>query len=98
MVHNGVATNDVRSFVLNQAGLKRVDHKVNESITRKAMKDKLIYACAVARKLRREKVVLKNLLQTEFNYSVKKCRNLVKRTIGKTANQRHIHSKKAKKK
>ena len=35
MIRNGVATNDVRSFVSNQAELKRADHEINRSLTRK---------------------------------------------------------------
>ena len=98
MVRNGVATNDVRNFVSNQAELKRMDHRMNDSLTRNAMKEKFIDACALARKLKQEKKALKDLLKSEFNYSVKKCRKLVKRTIGRSANQRHIHSRKALKK
>ena len=98
MVRNGVATNDVRNFVSKQAGLKRINHQMNESLTRKAMKAKFIDACALTRKLRHEKVVIKELLRTKFKYSMKKCRKLVKRTIGMTANQRHIHNKKSKRK
>ena len=95
MVHNGVATNDVRNFVSKQAELKRTNHRLNESLTKNAMKEKFIDACALARKLRHEKIALKDLLKSEFNYSAKRCRKLVSKTISKTANLRQIHMKKA---
>ena len=34
MAHNGVATNDVRSFVTRQAELKSEDHVINSSLTK----------------------------------------------------------------
>ena len=98
MVRNGVATNDVRNFVSKQAELKSMNHEINCSLTKKAMKSKFIDACALARKLRYRKTELKYQLITEFNYSKKKCRTLVKKSMGKMSNHRHKHRIKAMKK
>ena len=98
MKKNGVATNDVRCFVAKQAKLKSSNHRVNIELTKKAMKSKFIDACNQARRLRHRKAELSNLLRNRFNYSGKMCRKLIKRTLGKAANHRHNHIKKAKKK
>ena len=98
MIRNGVATNDVRSFVSNQAELKRADHEINRSLTKKAMRSKFVDACALARRLRFRKFELRDQLVSEFNYSKKRCRTLVKKTMGKLSNHRHKHKMKAIKK
>ena len=98
MARNGVATNDVRNFVSNQAALKREDHEINNSLTTKAMKNKFVDACALARRLRHQKCELRNLLISDFNYSKKKCKSIVKKTMGKLSNHRQRHKLKAKKK
>ena len=98
MTRNGVATNDVRNFVSNQAMLKTEDHEINGSVAKKAMKSKFVDACAQARRLRFQKCELRDLLVSEFNYSKKRCRTIIKKTIGELSNHRQEHILKAKNK
>ena len=57
MVKNGLATNDVRSFVSKQARLKTTNHKLSFGVMTKAMKCKLVDACSLAREVRKEKKI-----------------------------------------
>ena len=98
MIRNGVATNDVRNFVTKQAGLKRMNGEINYALTKKAMKSKFVDACSLARKLRKTKTILKNLLTEKFKYSNKECKRIVKRKLGKLTNHRHKIKRKAMKK
>ena len=98
MIGSGVATNDVRCFVEKQALLKTVDHRVNLGLLSRAMKSKLADACALAHTLRKEKFELCNLLKTEFKYSKKKCRRIIKDIMERAAIHRLKHKKKTDKK
>ena len=98
MIKNGVATNDVRSFVAKQAKLKSSDHKMNSDLTKKAMKSKRADACSLAQKLRRKKEGLINKLKKEYNFPNKKYRKLMSKILGGSANHRLKHIKKTKKK
>ena len=98
MMKNGVATNDVRHFVSNQAFLKSCDHKLDQSMIKKAMKNKLVDACSQARELRLKKLELEKTLKSEFGFPRKKCKLLIKNAIGTTANHRLKILKKTKKK
>ena len=86
MALNAVATNDVRSFVSRQAELKSEDHVISNSLTKKAMKCKLADACSLARRLKYRKFELRDFLISEFNYSRKRCRTLLKKTMGQLSN------------
>ena len=98
MVRHGVATNDVRSFVANQAMLKSTNHRMNMDLSRKAMKSKFIDACNLARRLRKEKIELCNLLREKFKYPKKKCRRILKMSLNSATNHRHNHILKTKRK
>ena len=98
MVRHGVATNDVRNFAAKQAMLKSMNHKMNADLVRKAMKSKLTDACNLAHRLRVEKVKLCNLLREKFKFPKKKCRRILKKSLGEAANHRHEHMIKTKRK
>ena len=98
MVVGGVATNDVRNFAEKQALLKTMDNRVNLQLVKKAMKSKLADAYTLAHSLRRRKKALCDQMKTEFNYSRKYCRRVIKDTIEKAANHRLKHRLKAEKK
>ena len=53
MIRNGVSTNDVMSFSINQAMLRRVHKETNRKIKKTAMKVKRIDALALAKRSRR---------------------------------------------
>ena len=65
MVKNGVATNDVRNFVAKQALLKSSNHCLDPVLIRRAMRNKLVDACSLARSLRLKKMELEKVLRYE---------------------------------
>ena len=78
--------------------MRHSNHKINMTVSKRAMKNKFVDASAEAKKLRHEKAELGNLLRSEFKYSKKKCRKLLKSSLEKAANHRQIHKTKMKKK
>ena len=98
MIRNGVATNDVRNFVQKQARLKCTNQKMCLAMSRKAMKNKVVDACSLAHKLRKQKIELCNLLKSRFKYPGRKCRRIVKNILCRASNHRQLHRKKTRKK
>ena len=62
MVKSSIGTNDVRNFVCNQSGLRRVNKSLDKKSIKRLMRKKLDDACAVAARLKRLKISLKKQL------------------------------------
>ena len=94
MVSNGVATNDVRNFVVKQSNMKKSDNKYDLKLSKTAMRRKLNDACAQGSKLRRTKRELESLLITQHGYSKSKLRNLINRVRKQNTYHRTRHKTK----
>ena len=94
MVSNGVATNDVRNFVVKQSNMKKSDNKYDLKLSKAAMRRKLNDACAQASRLRRKKRELESLLATQHEYSKSKLRNLINRVKKQNTHHRTRHKTK----
>ena len=79
----GLATNEVKSFVVNQTVHKKVDGRIDHKVRSAAMKSKLIDACTHAKRLRQKKNTLKERVAKKYQHMKSKCRrifeNMVKR-------------------
>ena len=95
MIKSGVATNDVRTFVIKQSKMKRANQKINIGLAKNAMKYKLNDACSVANRLRQEKRKIRDTLVTKFKFSKSKCRRIVKSAHEEARSHRHMKKIKA---
>ena len=98
MAKNGVPTNDVRHFVLNQAKMKQSHSKVQYDVVRKIMRSKFNDACSTANKLRQKKRRLKRLLCTNSSFSTSERRKVMREIAFNTANHKGKHKFKCDKK
>ena len=62
MVRCGVATNDIRNFVMRQSEMKKTSKKYDVKLSKSAMRRKLNDACPQVSRLRRTKNKLRSLL------------------------------------
>ena len=62
MIRDGVATNEVRSFVSKQTAMKRTTNVIDKSVVRSIMRSKLRDSCAYATRLRQRRGRLKEQL------------------------------------
>ena len=98
MARGCVPTNDVRHFILNQTRMKQSGSKIQYSMVRKIMKEKLNDACSVANKLRQKKRALKRLLCTKFSYPKSRHNRVLREVSVNTANHKDKHRDKTAKK
>ena len=66
MIRDGVATNEVRSFVSKQTAMKRTTNKIDKSLIRSIMRSKLRDSCAYATRLRQRRGRLKEHLYKKY--------------------------------
>ena len=66
MVQAGIATNDVRGFVENQASLNKANNQISIGLAKRAMKQKLSDALATASRLRQRKKRVREVLKSKF--------------------------------
>ena len=78
MVERGVATNDVRSFVQNQANQKKAEKTLNRRMVKTSMKSKLLDACALVKQLRSEKRTLSKKLSGKLKHEKWRCKRILK--------------------
>ena len=72
MIRDGVATNEVRSFVSKQTAMKRTTNKIDKSLIRSIMRSKLRDSCAYATRLRQRRGRLKEqLYKNTYTISIK---------------------------
>ena len=93
MIRENVVTSDVRSFINNQAKLKRVNKSVHLPTAREAMKNKLSDTLATMDRLSISKKELKGVLNSEFNYPKSKCRRVVRSCMEQAESHRSRHVK-----
>ena len=96
MIKEKVATNDVRSFAVNQQLLNRYRKGTDLKLSKVAMQQKLHDAYSTVNALRAEKRILRRELFSGCDLSRSEADKIVKRVIGKATNCRYQQKKKVK--
>ena len=94
MIRTGVATNDVRSFLQKQTGMKRSTKRIDKKTLKSSMKSKLQDALVYARALRQDANKLRKKVMVKHNENKSQGRSILRSIRRKAAVHRQVWDRK----
>ena len=88
MVRTGIATNDIRNFVIKQSKMKRISNSLDIKVLRSTMKSKLRDACAFANRLRQQRNRLKKSIMNKYRGNVSRGNSVIRLCVNRAKQHR----------